>query len=1257
MNRVEGDGVGSEESDLLFLRLVTAARLGSPQAKAELFDEQRDFLATLALGLVDDLAEAEDLAGEVVVEGQRSLGRFEGQSREAFRTWVRRLLIERASQRKQPERDEAAGLTARVEALPGPLAQAIRMRHWDGLSFAEMGRQLGQTEAQAQVLWSQAVEQLAGTGVSADEGGARELARRLAQYDEAIVLGGGRTPAEWTEWGSVGPERWESVARMVGEMRRCWPILPKVVPTDGRTVPGESAIPGTPVHIGRFEVIREIGRGGMGVVYLARDTVLHRSVAVKVLHHLDGMLEGRFLGEAQALGQVQHPNVTQVYETGTHAGQPYLVMEYLPGNLKELVREKLPAPDEAARLVADIARGLQRVHEAGIIHRDVKPANVLLGRGGVPKISDFGLAKALGRTDGPTRSGEALGTPSYMAPEQVRGKGPITVAADVYGLGAVLYELLTGRPPFGGPMNADVLYQVLEEEPVPPRRLNASAPRDLETICLKCLEKESGRRYGSAGELADELGRYLNNEPIRARPAGMATRVAKWGARHQGIAILLGVLAAVVVGALAGLSVLWLEAVDANRKKDEALDELREKSLAEVAARLEADQVRVETEEQLYYSDMIRVQEAWTHNQVAEVRNLLERHQPGAGERDLRGFEWHFWKGYLEVPLRRIALEPRDVTRLTSSPDGKYLVCMGANQYQVMEFATGKKIASQPPDPSGPPSVAVVGDSLLVMKRNCEVEKRPLLGGPGATEQILRPEIMQPADSILMAPGGRYAAQSGQQNHLQVWDLQTGQEVVRAQRPWGKHGGLREFSASGRHLALVQQGQLVVLEIPSGREEVRIAPEHEIGAVAFDHAEKRVVLALSDNTLQVWDLTTGKQLQALKGHILPATVVKFSIDDVWILSGGFDTTVRVWRAADGQCLGTLKGHKGMVSSLELVGPGRQWLASAGSDGMIQIWDFARPTYPRLVPTGLERLRSLEFTTAGTHLVAVGIRSSIRVLEVDTGKDVTPEGLRKLALSSLRLSPAGQDMAMITIKGECLIWNLKASEPLIQLPMGQVTSLEWSPDGKYVSVARQSTENNHLLVEARTGRILRSRQVPQTTMSQAFSPDRKLLAQGGMGFADSRAWKIAVPTVRVDNDQGETVVSWAFPSGTSLSRLAFRPDGRILAASVGSMTDPQYPESIHLREVGSAETLAVLDGPSGRASFLRFSRDGKRLAAGSADGRWRLWETTTWQAVLTVGEGNQGAGMAWAWSADGQLLAMGGPDGVIRVWRVAGIPGR
>ncbi len=423
------------------------------------------------------------------------------------------------------------------------------------------------------------------------------------------------------------------------------PEEPTLAPDDpDRTLPGVAAPDDAPVSFADYELLGEIARGGMGIVYRARQVSLNRVVALKRI--LSGHFAGseevqRFRREAEASAGLDHPNIVPVYEVGEHDGQHFFTMKYVEGgSLAGAVQTLKDDPKRAAALVALVARAVHHAHQRGILHRDLKPGNVLMETNGTPLVTDFGLARRADADAGLTQTGAVVGTPNYMPPEQARAEKDLTTAVDVYSLGAILYECLTGRPPFDGPTVVDTLVQVLEKTPTSPRSLNAKVDRDLETVCLKCLEKEPGRRYASALTLAEDLERWGRGEPIEARPVGSVVKTWRWARRNPAIAAasllaVVGLLATAVLGLIVAERSRSAARIDRQRlfgtllaqAKSERLSGNRWEAIARV---VEAAEIEVTPE--------VRQEaiEAITSSGVRLVKEVSTRFESGSGEEEIR---------------------------------------------------------------------------------------------------------------------------------------------------------------------------------------------------------------------------------------------------------------------------------------------------------------------------------------------------------------------------------------------------------------------------------------------------------------------------------------------------------------------------------------------------------------------------------------------------------------------------------------------
>jgi serine/threonine protein kinase len=551
-----------------------------------------------------------------------------------------------------------------------------------------------------------------------------------------------------------------------------------------------------------YEILEELGRGGMGVVYKARQVKLDRLVALKMIlggNHAGPEDLARFKAEAEAVARLQHPHVVQIHEIGEQDGLPFFSLEFVEGGSLAQEIHGIPwPPAKAAQLVETLALAIQAAHAKGVIHRDMKPANVLLTADGTPKVTDFGLAKKLDDSAVRTQSGAILGTPSYMAPEQAGGKtrliGP---AADVYALGAILYELLTGRPPFTAATPLDTVLKVLSEDPVPPRQLQSNVPRDLETICLKCLQKQPPRRYSSAAALADDLRRFLKGELIRARPTTILDWWIKWARRRPAVAVLSGLVGLLVLFAIPLLLSLWVSADERRRKAESKLQGL-DKPLPGANSKLHPLQL-----------DVARLQR--------EVQSLN-------------------WKLQQPPPV------------LLYSRDRHYLLTIAeSGTTTIWDTTTGKRCLSIPRgsqkvafSPNAPQAPEVVGASTVWF-----------LGsflGKGSIPAI---------SALLPRRAHQYVASCDRAGNVTIRDVATGRVVGRLRAPAGVIVDL-VYSPDGQRLAIATERVVTIWEMV-GRKKLRTLSGQpgKINRVAF-HADSHHLAWLSGEEVKIWNIQTGK---------------------------------------------------------------------------------------------------------------------------------------------------------------------------------------------------------------------------------------------------------------------------------------------------------------------------------------------------------------------------------------------------------------
>jgi WD40 repeat protein/serine/threonine protein kinase len=741
-----------------------------------------------------------------------------------------------------------------------------------------------------------------------------------------------------------------------------------------------------------FDILGELGRGGMGVVYKARQTKLNRVVALKMIlagGHADDADLARFRSEARSAARLQHPNIVQIHEIGEHNGLPYFSLEYCPGGSLAEQLDGTPLPSWlAAGMVETLARTMHAAHQRGIVHRDLKPANVLLSweedafgssaasaspaeRAMPPldrcilKITDFGLAKKLDASyEQRTQSGAILGTPSYMAPEQALGKSKeVAPTADVYALGAILYELMTGRPPFKAATPLDTLLQVLSAEPVPPRKLRPKVPLDLETICLKCLQKEPNQRYPSAKALARDLRYFLDGEPIDARPMGRTERLIKWVKRRPLVVCLWGVVLLAILCLVS--ESLWYssklqdahqvaeQASQKAKEQGEALDKSNQQGAAwqkrAVEAEERSDRQEKEARKQLleaatarYALQLVQAQHALQKDDAAWARATLEQCRP-----DLRGWEHaHLWRRLDEGERRKFPGHTDAVTGVALSASGKRLISGSADQtVKVWDVPTGQNTFTLTGHADKVSGVAISADGARLVSGSADgtvrvwnaTTGRNLLNFPGHTRG---------ATSVALRSDGQRLASGSGDGTVRVWNAISGSILISRK-------------------------------------------EHtdRVTTVVFSTDGKRLVSGSADGTVKVWDAHTGQITLTLKGHTRGVTSVAISADGKVLATAAGDNTLRLWEAMTGKELQVFKGHAGTVGSVVLSPDGKR-LVSVGELVNAKKQPMGTAITIRDTATGLELL-TLEETGRGTgcvvfnsngHQLVLGVGNTVRVLE-------------------------------------------------------------------------------------------------------------------------------------------------------------------------------------------------------------------------------------------------------------------------------------
>ncbi len=1102
--------------------------------------------------------------------------------------------------------------------------------------------------------------------------------------------------------------------------RAAAPLRPPAAdePTSGPAAPPPAGTGMRVGYFGDYRLMEELGRGGMGVVYRARQETLNRTVALKMI--LSGQLATeadvkRFRAEAEAAARLDHPGIVPVYEVGRHDGKHYFSMAFVEGeSLAHRLAQGLPAPRQAAELTRQVAEAVAYAHVEGVVHRDLKPANILIDKAGQPRLTDFGLAKWVEGDGGLTATGEILGTPSYMPPEQAGGKrdqvGPLS---DVYALGAVLYCLLTGRPPFQADNPLDTLLQVLDRDPVPPRQLNAAVPRDLETVCLKRLEKEPKRRYGSAQELVADLDRFLRGEPILARPVGPVGRGWRWCRRNPAVAGLAASLLVVMgVGTVFSSVMAVRERREANHSA--ALTVQANQLAAERGAL--ADQAAASerlTRRYLYSAHMNLAHEAWKSGNVLRAVELLDQHRPAGDQDDLRSFEWGYLWHQCHREKRVFTLAPAagndQATGFAISPDGRWVA-----------VGTIRTVWTMRGDDLSTFNAIHLWDVAAGELRHTLV---------GAVERKTDSEVPNlQFQQLAFSPDSSLFA-------TVTFDL-----------PFTKQGGPEARSPRITVYEVVTLRPRAVIPLPRFvlGDRIAISPDNKTVAAGMTERGPNVKLPY---TIMTWDLPASARVPAGAGRVLRQREASTTSAD----SDGFP---KFTFSADGKSLLWSKWDEPTVTVTDLAGDGKdrawplqeryklaiqvsadgKYVATLMGTGGVQLLDArtGKPLHRFNVVNSLDPSQPAAFSPDG-KLLAVGEGARVFVSDIESRKPVAELKGHEDTVRAVGFGPDGKTVITVARNKragqfEARVWDvatrpgpdeysLAENAPRLLHPV-QGTGVVQSPLGAFPSPKADrlavvwgwpwgdlDTSRAVTLFDLSTGlpgkkllHLTWTRIDPGNWRVKQFSParaslsaDGKWLALGGVGLSEDAAvmpvhdrqfvqlWKLASGGAEGKATLEHTLFApqarWPrvplavfSPDGTKLAFPPRRveanavPPDRLHLYDIAAGTEAVYPADPEAWYPHAAALTHLWPGHmwEGSCNAIAFTSDSKRVFTAHvrnlapADCRIIAWDVATGQ-VQSVIEGPARLGYAadpMVLSRDDQTLATSNDDHSIFLWDVS-----